>query len=132
MQLIIEKSSLAGDIKKAFTTGFPFLRIEFYKKQTGINNQIKKEPVSFYLPIVHTAHINEEKKIIHINKQTTVEQLENEFASLGITAEIFRTSGNVLVETSLTRNWTLEQQNKEAMEISSHFTQQKNILPNDF
>ena len=62
------------------------------------------------------------KAVIDINDDVTVEELENKFASIGLIAEVLRRSGNVWIETSLTNNWTLQQQNMEGEEISRHFT----------
>jgi len=44
--------------------------------------------------------------------------VEKDFESLGLFAEVFRKSGNVWIETSLTNDWTLQQQNLEGEEIS--------------
>ena len=63
-----------------------------------------------------TANIN-----ISVEKTTTVAQLEGNFLALGVKAEIFRRSGNVWVETFLTSNWTLDQQNLEGEEITRHY-----------
>lgn len=61
------------------------------------------------------------KTVISIEKNKTVAELENDFSLIGLKAEIFRKSGNVWIETSLTSNWTLQQQNAAAEELSRHF-----------
>ncbi|HVX27352.1 MAG TPA: hypothetical protein VHB70_13470, partial [Parafilimonas sp.] len=59
--------------------------------------------------------------VIDISNEVTVAELENQFGDIGLIAEVFRKSGNVWIESSLTDNWTLQQQNNEAEEISRHF-----------
>jgi len=121
MKLFIEKESLADDVKKIFTTCYPFLKIEFYKKTPPHTAAIlKKEVMPFNLPLVQFINGNS-KTVIDISHNITVEQLEDQFASLGLLSEVFRKSGNVWIETSLTNNWTLQQQNMEGEEISRHF-----------
>ena len=121
MKLFIEKESLAGDVKKIFTTCYPFLKIEFYKKQPAHTPVIqKKEVMPFNLPLIQLTN-SSDRKVIDIGRNITVEQLEDQFASLGLLSEVFRKSGNVWIETSLTNNWTLQQQNMEGEEISRHF-----------
>jgi hypothetical protein len=44
---------------------------------------------------------------------------------LGLSAHIFRKSGNVWVETTLNNDWPLEEQNEEGKQISSHFADNK-------
>ena len=119
MQISIETNSKIEDIQELFTTSYPFLKIEFYKlsTNTGLN---KKEglPLNMFL----AQAINKElKAAIHITEATTIAELEDSFQDLGVKAEIFRRSGNVWVETSLTGNWTLSQQNLEGEDITRHY-----------
>ena len=121
MKLYIERESQIDGIKKVFTAFYPFLKIEFYKKQPAHPEVVqKKEVMPFNLPLIQFANSNE-KTVIDIGRHITVEQLEDQFASLGLLSEVFRKSGNVWIETSLTSSWTLRQQNMEGEEISRHF-----------
>ncbi len=119
MKLFIEKDSLAEDVKKIFTACYPFLKIELYNKPLT-NFKYKNETISFNLPLMQGVK-KQSKAIIDIEKNKTVAELENDFLLIGLKAEIFRKSGNVWVETSLTNNWTLQQQNAEAEELSRQF-----------
>jgi hypothetical protein len=119
MKLFIEKGSLAEDVKKVFTACYPFLKIEFYKNPLA-NSQYKKETLPLNLPLVQLMK-KPAKTVISIEKNKTVAELENDFSLIGLKAEIFRKSGNVWIETSLTSNWTLQQQNAAAEELSRHF-----------
>jgi len=118
MKLVIKKESKVEDICKFFTECYPFLKIELYKK--AFADSLKKEILPVNLPLGMLIN-NNIKTAININDNTTVAEIEDGFSLIGLKAEIFRKSGNVWVETSLTNNWTLLQQNCEGEEISRHF-----------
>ena len=122
MKLFIEKGTLVENIKKIFANCYPFLKIELYKKQfTNGFSVVKKAPLASALNLAK--FINAAKKItIDINNNITVAELENQFEDIGLMAEVFRKSGNIWIETTLTNNWTLQQQNAEAEELSRHLT----------
>jgi len=113
MQLLyISEDTRIGKIKTDFNAEYPFLKIDFLKGDAA--NKTRAEEFE---------KINAGKKVdnIDINKQKTVAQLKKDFKEIfGLTAEVFRKSGTVWIETSLTEDWTLEQQNSEAEFISYH------------
>jgi hypothetical protein len=114
MKLYIAKDIKPEEIKKLFSAYYPYLRIELYKL---LGNDIGKKEAR---AILHFANLKQDG-YINIGKLVTVSELEAQFAKLGLRAEVFRRCGNVWVETSLTNNWTLEQQNTAAEEVSNHF-----------
>jgi len=124
MKLFIEKETLVEDIKKIFVSCYPFLKIELYKKPFGDNYIIKKQPLASGAGLAKFIHVPD-KTTIDINNNITVEGLENQFEDIGLVAEVFRRSGKVWVETTLTNNWTLDQQNLEGEEMSLHFKEKK-------
>ena len=113
MKLFIGKESKAEDLKNLFTLCYPYLKIEFFRKPSVINVLDKKGAAA-----VNRFESISGSALIDIDKNITVAHLENDFALLGLKAEIFRRCGNVWVETSLTDSWTLHQQNLEGEEIS--------------
>ena len=117
MKLFIEKEGRIEDVKRIFTTFYPFLKIEFYKKQFADNQTAAKKELMSFIQFTNKTS----KTVIDIDNDITVAELEDQFASIGLPVEIFRKSGNVWIETSLTSNWTLQQQNNEGEEISRHF-----------
>ena len=123
MKICIEKGTLVDEIKKIFTTRYPYLKIELYKNSSnGYNAKKEALPYNFVLDkYIHPPGTT----IININHDVTVGELEHQFEDIGFAAEVFRKSGNVWIETSLTDNWTLQQQNAEAEEISKHFNGEK-------
>jgi len=126
MMLQIDKRSSLKSIQKQFNAHYPFLKIEFFKRI----------PVDQPLYKVDLFPINESRKYIDgfydgiatidVSRKRTVYQVEKDFEKiLDLSAHIFRKSGNVWVETTLTNDWPLEEQNEEGKQISSHFTDNK-------
>lgn len=120
MQIQIDRSEPLKNIQAQFTQAFPFLKLEFFKtphyarKNAPSSDIIKPdEPIARYTTV---PEVN-----IAIDKNMTVENLENEFyKKTGLSVQVYRKSGNVWIQTSLTDDWTLEQQNAEGELISSH------------
>ena len=52
----------------------------------------------------------------------TVNELEQRFSDVyGLGVQVFRKSGNVWLETTVTDGWTLEQQNKQGESLDKAF-----------
>ena len=67
-----------------------------------------------------------------ISPTMTVLTLETElWEKYGLSVQIFRHSGNMWIETSLTGSWTLEQQNHEGEQLTTGGNQQYNLDPTD-
>jgi len=116
MFLQISSGFSTNDVQLAFSQMFPFLRIEFSDPgrsfgpptaaEVDYPDSRKKMPVA--------------EGVIEINGETKVKDLELTLSNLFLqSARIFRRSGNVWLETSMTDNWTLEQQNEHGREIST-------------
>lgn len=58
---------------------------------------------------------------MEITPLMTVKELENKCEEqFGILVQVYRKSGNVWLETSMTDNWTIKQQNDQGSEITMH------------
>lgn len=120
MLLHIAPNRFLRDVQAEFNKAYPFLKLEFF---TG-----KPRP---YSALAGSVMLSGNKKIgesqlkpaegyIEINKQMKVVDLENIFRDqFKLAAQVFRKSGNLWMETTITDNWTLEQQNKHGREIST-------------
>jgi hypothetical protein len=121
MNLYIDDRSQVRSIQKQFNAYYPFLKLEFFKNHTNEKNFSKAETFTSDEFIKNLFTKNKEG-IINISEKRIVAEVENDFKNkFGLLAQIFRLSGNVWIETSLTDDWTLEKQNKEGEQISSHF-----------
>jgi len=107
MILYTSKYKSIGEIQTEFNRTYPFLKIEFEQKRNG---RTSLEKINENLP----------QGIIEIGNSTTVEELQKSFWALfGINMQVFRRSGNIWLETTMTDHWTLQQQNQHGQEISA-------------
>lgn len=119
MQLIINNNIIIADLQKIFQDEFPYLKLEFFKTSESGKpyTTIKK----FCLPEKSFGKQLKLKKEgeITIDSTMTVADLVEQFCKkFGIHVQIFRKSGNLWMEVTLTTGWTLAQQNHHAKEIS--------------
>jgi hypothetical protein len=107
-------------LQKEFSSFFPFLKLEFFrKKHNDMEGSAKR-----YL-VTHDTSLSELLKAeadaqYEFDAETTVSTIEQDLESkFGLHAQVFRKSGNVWIETTLTDSWTLAHQNEEGQELSS-------------
>ncbi len=127
MTIRIDRGSKIGDIQKQFNAYYPFLKIEFLRKNA--NARVKGMDV-FMLPgePVEALTGSWDNILINAGREQTVSELESELKKLfGIDGQVFRQSGNVWIETTLTDSWTLDKQNKEGEQISAFATGKKPV-----
>lgn len=119
MKLSIDDSKKIIELQEQFNGVFPFLKIEFFRKSHSAG---EASPVGEMLP--HDANLSEWRTnhaegSMEITAESTVEELENGFQErFGISAQVFRKSGKVWLETSVTDSWTLAEQNERGREMS--------------
>jgi len=124
--LQIEKGSTLKNVQKQFNNYYPFLKIEFFKK-IPVDQPIYKAEIFSTVDLAKYID-GAANKVVHIDvsRKRTVTEVEKDFEKLlGISAHVYRKSGNVWVETTLTNDWPLGEQNEEGRLISSHFTDNK-------
>jgi hypothetical protein len=120
MYLEINGERLISDIQQDFGAVYPFLKIEFFR-----NGNIRRDryPVNKLIPAtqpVKTAwHYKQEKGQLTLSDGMTVTDFENALMDqFGLSAQVFRRSGNIWLATSITDYWTLKQQNEHGREIT--------------
>lgn len=119
MTLCIDRNTRLIDIQKWFSGEFCFLKLEFFKPSLPHDTSSKKEMRNPSEPAL--GKDRQEPAVISIDSSWTVMNLEEEFLKAGLHVQVFRKSGNLWIETSLTNDWTLEQQNYEGELFSSSF-----------
>lgn len=107
-------------IQEEFSNMFPFLKIEFFELPHGpIESSPRSKMITSEKRLKEGIKGVIEKSLFLFN-DTTVSQLEEQFRlELGLYVQVFRKSGKLWIETSLTDSWTLERQNQEAYELGS-------------
>ena len=114
MVLHITLNRILLEVEEDFNRAYSFLRIAFYRNsepgfaKRHVNNSA----------ILKAAGLKQEGAL-EINDLMTVGQLENIFREkFGLYVQVSRKSGNIWLETTMTDNWTLKQQNDHGKELS--------------
>jgi hypothetical protein len=131
MNLHIEPNRLISDIQKEFNKVFPFLKLEFFYNKNQSRSKFSAKEI-----IPHNKKIGDEQRAVTdgeiiINDEMKVNELENIFKQkFSLSAQVFRKSGNLWLETTMTDDWTLQQQNNHGREISTET--KKDNAANDY
>jgi hypothetical protein len=119
MTINISGTRHLNEVQKDFNNYFPFLKIEFFKKSHGIEKSSGPQKI---IPQTHTvsdARTSNEEGYFEIWPDMTVAELEQSlWKKYGLSVQVFRKSGNLWLETTMTDKWTLSQQDKHGQEIS--------------
>ena len=108
MIIKITEATSAKELQEEFAKRFPYLKIELYTTthQEGEGSLVKNQ-----LPNnlnIGEATGNAQKGIIEVNSLMKVSELEQLFQSIfGISAQVFRKSYSVWIQTAATDSWTL-------------------------
>lgn len=119
-EIEVNGDRLVKDIKSEFNLLYPFLKIEFLKREVSNSSASNKvDKVGDETPIKQLS-TSKSRATISLESYRTIQDLENDFHNLlGIHIQVLRKSGNVWNIISLTDAWTLESQNKAGEFISS-------------
>jgi hypothetical protein len=105
MKLHIDDKRSFQYVQYEFGERYPFLKIDFLRPC------IRDEK-----PLLRKQRV---EGTINIEGRRTVDQIVKDFEEVfGFSMIVLRRSGKVWIETSLTTDWTLEQQNREGENIS--------------
>jgi hypothetical protein len=119
MKLTINDSKTISNIQQEFNAMFPYLKLEFFKNAHAIHQgNPKKDMLNSNLALKEFRK-KHNKGNLEIKESMKVSDLENAFQTLfGIPAQVFRKSAGSWIETSVTDDWTLKQQNDEGKDLS--------------
>lgn len=112
MDLRISSRLPINDVQKAFSSAFPYLKVEFFKSsrtEPGLNDNFSTKEHQNLQP----------DDSIEITGDMKVRELEQALELLyPLHAQVFRLSGNIWIETFMTNDWTLTHQNEQGREIT--------------
>ena len=120
MKLTIAGARSIQDVQHDFNAGYPYLKLEFFRPLNRTQVQASANTM-----LKHSLMIREARRLQHdgdieINDSMKVGELENLLKQqYDLYAQVFRKSGNVWLETTMSDNWTLKQQNDHGREIST-------------
>ena len=119
MELQINNKTTISELQKQFCKEFPYLKLEFFDIPHSASNKLSRAHQYPSSRLLSACRKTRNEGTITINADDTVEKLENIFWNeFGLTAEVFRRSGNLWIETSLSNSWTLKLQNEEGKALS--------------
>jgi hypothetical protein len=120
MHLYIAANRLIGDVQKEFTDIFPFLKLEFFDNKSFARSDFTAQQIISSSRLIGNGQMGIKNSNIEINGEMKVSELENIFRDkYKLAVQVFRKSCNLWLETTMTDNWTLSQQNKHGREIST-------------
>jgi hypothetical protein len=106
-------------IQEEFASQFPFLKLGFFSKPVHVHGFASHKIIKHPNKSIGECRTNQHSGSLIIMPQMTVSDLENQFRDkFGLSVQVFRCSGNAWLETSLTDDWTLEEQNNHGRELS--------------
>jgi hypothetical protein len=120
MYLEINGERLISEIQTDFRAVYPFLNIEFFRNG---NTRRDRYPANRLIPatqpIKSAWHWKQDNGLLTLTDNMTVTDFENALMDdFGLSAQVFRRSGNLWLETTITDYWTLKQQNDHGREIT--------------
>lgn len=120
MKIKINSRKSIAEIQDEFNTVFPYLKLEFFSKpHLSGSGSPKKYMVPNTKTVGEFKSFHEPQNEILIIPSMTVKMLEESFNTLyGLSVQVFRKSGKIWLETTITDNWTLEEQNTQGEELS--------------
>lgn len=126
MKITINDNRKIFAVQEAFTGVFPYLKLEFFSKPHKPGGPSAKKLIKQpgkTLGDCRTVHNNGS---IVITGNMTVGELEQRFADVyGLGVQVFRKSGKLWLETTVTDSWTLDRQNSQGESLSSYLTQNR-------
>lgn len=115
MKISISDSFTIKEIQDKFSKKYPYLKLEFFSKSHRIHTGTRKEFIISTDTKLEDCRSQHHVGTLDIFPKTTVAELEKQFQDIfGLFIQVFRKSGDVWIETTVTDDWTLEKQNTEA------------------
>ena len=119
MTLKIDDNKSIAAIQQEFNAMFPYLKLEFFKHAHDTHQGSPKKDMlnsSLTLKQFSKKHID---GALEIKDSMKVSDLESSFQMLfKLSVQVFRKSAGTWIETSVTDDWTLKQQNDEGKDLS--------------
>ncbi len=111
----IAPSKLISEVQSEFNGAFPFLKLEFFRHNTTAGHNA----VSFSGKRVGDFQTAVTDGSLDIYPEMKVGELEKTLKDkFRLNAQVFRRSGKLWLQTTMTDHWTLQKQNEHGMELS--------------
>jgi hypothetical protein len=111
MELHVCKTTSLREVKKQFSTYFPFLKLEFFVYRHHTEETALHKKIYTGLYIDNTSEFFKEGSIC-FSPSTSIAEFEQKFQiELGLAAKVFRKSADTWIDTTQTAHLTLGRQN---------------------
>ena len=120
LKITVASDSQIKDLQQDFNNRFPFLKIEFFKRDRNSKGEnAGSSPIPSHLRIKDISH-DFKPGTVDVYEDMPIGELEEKFRDLfKLSVQVYRKSGGLWLETTKTDRWTLKEQNTHGMEISS-------------
>ncbi|MBK6521411.1 MAG: hypothetical protein IPG08_03280 [Sphingobacteriaceae bacterium] len=119
MQVLINDNRKIFAIQEEFSKLFPYLKLEFFSKTHNVGGGSTKKQIKNNSKTLGECRTVHNKGKVTITPQMTVSDLEQNFGDVyGLGVQVFRKSGKVWLETTVTDGWTLDEQNSQGEALS--------------
>lgn len=120
MHLHIAPDRLISEVQQDFNQEFPFLKLEFFDSRSFNRSSVSGKQLLPQNQRLADAFRQVQDGDIDVQEGMKVSELESIFRQqFNMAVQVFRKSGNLWLETAMTDNWTLGQQNNHGMEITT-------------
>lgn len=131
MELQINSKQTIAEVQQAFRKRFPFLKIAFFRAAHLAGEGTPAQQMydeQLRISDIASGVINDS---LTITSETKVYEAESLFVErYGLSAQVFRRSGDNWIQTTTTDNRTLNEQNEKGRELSEPFSDKQE--PGDY
>lgn len=119
MKITINDKRKIYAIQEEFNEQFPYLKIEFFSKPNKPGGSSSAKLIKSNTKTIGECRTIHNKGVVTITPGMTVSDLEQSFRDVyGLSVQVFRKSGKVWLETTVTDGWSLEEQNRQGESLS--------------
>lgn len=119
MKITINDNRKIFAIQEEFSKLFPYLKLEVFSKPHTLGGGSSKKLIKHNSKTLGECRTIHNKGKITITPNMTVADLEQNFGDIyGLGVQVFRKSGKVWLETTVTDGWTLNEQNSQGESLS--------------
>lgn len=120
MSLELNHNDLISTVQTQFNEAFPYLKIEFYTNLLFDQNLDLRAQVQSNRTLRDCRRVFNNGDLV-ITPSLTISELVGGFRTMyGLDAQVLRKSGKAWLGTTLTDNWTLEEQNRQGEILSKN------------
>lgn len=120
MKIILEDKLTLVSVQKEFNDMFPYLKVSFFLiTKSALEGNSTQKSLEKSTKTFGEFRKTKSENIPIITPDMTVSELENQMKNeYGILAQVYRNSGRMWLETTVTDSWTLREQNRQGESLN--------------